>query len=146
MKRMTLAVALLAAVGVSSGGQEYANGDRQKLQGEWELVSLTIGGTEDPGLHENMDRMKVRFTADKIVTLLAGRELEENAYHLDETKKPKRMDVGMGAKGTRGSKCIYQLDGDTLKIAWTPTLDTAPESFDDKGIYVRTLRRIPRKP
>ena len=45
MKRVAMAVAVVVLAVNCAWAQEYANGDRQKLQGEWELVSLTIGGS-----------------------------------------------------------------------------------------------------
>src|SRR5262249_43166751 len=133
MKRVAMALALVAVVGVRGGAQEYANGDRQKLLGEWELVSLTVGGMENPGVAGNKDELRVRFTADKVVTFRGGKQLDEMPFKLDETKKPKRMEVGMGVNGAQGSKCIHQLDGDTLKIAMSPSkMNDPPASFDAK--------------
>jgi uncharacterized protein (TIGR03067 family) len=144
-KAVLVAVAVLAVNGLCA--QEFANGDRQRLQGEWELVSVKLNGMEAPGFPNNMDTMKVKFMADKVVTFMGGKQMEEMSYKLDETKKPKRMEVGKGVNGAQESKCIYQLAGDTLTIAASSAnMKEPPASFDAQEILIMTLRRAQRKP
>jgi uncharacterized protein (TIGR03067 family) len=141
MKRMALAVALLAVVGVGSGGQEFANGDRQKLQGEWDVVSVAVGGKEIP--LPDMGGMKLTFKGDK--TFSSHNPKEELPFKLDETRKPKRIEIAKGANGVSESRGIYHLDGDTLKIAMSMNNRAeTPASFDAQDIIIMTLRRAQR--
>lgn len=86
--------------------------DAAKLQGAWTLVALETGGKPLPD--EPVKAVKLRMTfKDGKVTTQSGGESKEGAYKLDSAKKPKEIDVTFGTKTSKG---IYQLDGDTLKL------------------------------
>ena len=39
-------------------------------------------------------------------------------------------------------KYIYQIDGDTLRIARTMNDEQRPQGFNDKGVFISTYKRV----
>jgi uncharacterized protein (TIGR03067 family) len=64
-------------------------------------------------------------------------------YRSDPTRRPAQLDLIESCGDV--DKCIYQLDGDTLKIATTifqfEGVDYRPKVFDD-NVEVKTYRRV----
>src|SRR5215213_6153695 len=134
MKRVALAVAVLLAG--AAGAQEFANGDRRKLQGDWEIVSVTFQGKEMPV--PDKGGFKLTFKGDRITS--SQGEQEEMTFKLDETKKPRAMQLAKGGQGGQEMKAIYQLDGDTLKIGMAlQNMAVMPQSFEDKELAILVL-------
>src|SRR5437773_1498525 len=92
MKRVALAVAVL--LGGAAGAQQYANGDRQKLHGEWEVVSMKFGDMDAP--EEFTKGMKVAFQGARLITTWGAHRQDEQPFRLDETKKPRQLELGKG--------------------------------------------------
>ena len=63
-------------------------------------------------------------------------------YRLDPTHKPAHLDWMPANRQTL--KFIYQIDGDTLKIAGFPHEPTKPrpQAVNDKGVTVWTYKRV----
>jgi uncharacterized protein (TIGR03067 family) len=120
--------------------------DKDNLQGTWVLVLLEDGGmkVEPPKGKETA----FTFKGDKFTTTGdPGEKDVEGTFKLDENKKPKEIDLVVPKvdkpKETETVKGIYQLDGDTLKMA-TPRASTSgprPTSFDSKEVVVTTFKR-----
>lgn len=144
MKRVVLVSAAVLVVG-SVFGQGAATGDRSRLEGDWDVVSITVGGIADPPTNDKA--MKLRFQNNKVIALETDSPKEEFTYKLDETKKPKQIEVDPVVKGGKpGFKGIYQLAGDQLKIGINvKNMGAAPESFDAKDVAILTLKRLPKQ-
>jgi uncharacterized protein (TIGR03067 family) len=112
-------------------------GDQEKIQGTWALVSGERGGKPLPD--EVVTHVKLIFSGKKLTTKNKDRQTEA-AFKLDPNKEPKEIDVDM--EGSVG-KGIYQLDGDTLKIAHGEVGDTRPKEFPKagSGLTVLVLKR-----
>ncbi len=139
MKR-TMLVAFVVGLLVAAAGADdkSAKGDQEKLQGTWALVSGEHDGQPIP--EEVAKTIKLTFTGDK-VTLLHNDQKNEGTFKLHSDKKPKGIDLDLDSGAVKG---IYQLDGDTLKIANAKPGDERPKEFPKKegsGLTVATLKR-----
>ena len=115
-----------------------AKGDKEKLQGTWAVVSGERNGKPIP--EETVKNAKLVFAADKMTIHNKDRKTE-GTFKLSPDKKPKQIDVDMDGRLAKG---IYQLDGDTLKIAHGDTGGPRPKEFSAKegsGVTVVVLKR-----
>jgi RNA polymerase sigma factor (sigma-70 family) len=106
--------------------------DKDKLQGKWAPVSIEKSGktldVEDAQVQQKIPIVvgfwALKFDGDKVTP----DEGEKVAYTLDESKKPREMDVELGGNfGTM--KAIYEFDGAKLKLCVIPKGDR-PSDFD----------------
>jgi len=115
--------------------------DKDKLQGKWVPESVEFNGntigTDDQKVREKLTAAfgfwKLTFDGDNVIP----DEGEKLQYKLDQTKKPKEIDLELG--GNVGTvKAIYEFDGDKLKMSWIRQNDR-PADFDtskSKGFLV----------
>lgn len=93
-----------------------AAGDKERLQGLWQAVSLKASGQKAPA--KDVKEFQLHFKCDKVV-FLPNTQDREHKYHIEPTAKPKAMDItpGDGAKTGERLRCaIYDLTGDRLII------------------------------
>jgi uncharacterized protein (TIGR03067 family) len=133
-------VALVLGVLVATGRAEDkpANGDKEKIQGAWTIVYGEHDGQPIP--EDAIKSIKLVYAGDKF-TLQHGDQKTEGAFKLAPDKKPKAIDMEMDGGMVKG---IYQLDGDTLKLAHGKAGDPRPKEFPKKegsGLTVATLKR-----
>src|SRR5437868_3984053 len=131
MKRLVLLTVVFAAVAAGTAGVEAGGkgkGDKAKLQGTWEVTSIQFGGKKidlPPGA-----KMAFTFDGDK-VSFDDGKMKKQGTYKLDETKKPPQIQILEGDEVKMNG--IYQIDGDTLKLAGgMGPKAPVPTSFDDE--------------
>jgi uncharacterized protein (TIGR03067 family) len=103
-----------------------AKGDKEKLQGTWAVVSGERNGKPIP--EEMVKNVKLAFAGDKFTIHNKDRKTE-GTFKLIPDKKPKQIDVDMGGQLAKG---IYELDGDTLKIAHGEAGAPRPKEFSTK--------------
>jgi uncharacterized protein (TIGR03067 family) len=137
------ALCLVTVVGVlvsTSAGQDKAGaGDKDKLKGTWSVTSGKKGGKDVP--EDLFKDIKFVFTGDKLTMQGKGKNMEWTLT-LDPTKKPKEMDVKF-EDGKIGNG-IYDLDGDTLKIAHGEIGEPRPTEFvseEGSNVTVMVLKR-----
>jgi uncharacterized protein (TIGR03067 family) len=121
-----LVVAFSLVVSVGAGQDKAGTSDKDKIQGTWKIVSGEKGGKPLPP--EVLKEVKVVFAADKVTFSHEGKS-SEHAFKLAPAKKPKEIDVEFGDKTGTG---IYELDGNTLKIAHGELGDPRPKEFASK--------------
>ena len=111
--------------------------DQEKIQGTWALASGERGGKALPD--EVTKHVKLVFAGNKITTKNKERQTEAT-FKLDPKKVPKEIDLDMDGSIGKG---IYQLDGDTLKIAHGEVGDARPKEFPKmgSGLTVLVLKR-----
>jgi uncharacterized protein (TIGR03067 family) len=96
------------------------------LQGTWVLVSGERGGKPVPA--EVAKDLRLVIAGNKM-TLQNKDRKATFTFKLKSDKKPKQIDVDMDGKVGKG---IYQLDGDSLKIAHGELGDPRPKEFPTK--------------
>jgi uncharacterized protein (TIGR03067 family) len=137
MKKALLGVAV---VGLLVAADDKKDDIKDKLKGTWEVVSMEVGGKKAPD--EAFKGQTLTFEADKVIS--KGKDKPDPAtYTIDATKKPAELDIvpTEGPQKGKTVKMIFQLDGDTLKIAGKMEPTERPKGFDDKDVVVMTLKR-----
>jgi len=115
--------------------------DLEKLQGTWNVQSMTRGGKDAPA--EEVAKHKLVIEGEKFLPQTDGKKDAEATFKLDATKKPPAIDVTN--KDGEIALGIYQIDGDTLKLAVQrpggkdrPTEFTSPA---DSEVSLMVLKR-----
>ena len=136
------AVFWVAAVMTVAGGRAdppAADPDEKRLQGTWEVVSSVDEGEKLP--HETGG--KVTVAGDKL-SLSIGDRKEEFRYKLDASKTPKWLDL-VADKATV-IPCIYEIDGDALRVRFPKGGKVRPTEFEPKkdatNVRLLSLKRL----
>jgi uncharacterized protein (TIGR03067 family) len=166
MKSFLLMMSLLAA-GTVTGvivfpmigqGQQPAKADKEKLKGEWILVTNESRGIigEIFGQVPEPDKIRmVTFSENQMTLKINGESTLIGPYQLDLTKTPKTLDLTIDLR--QGKKAtlhgIYELDGSHLKICFDSFGGARPGKFPrqaggpgEKALAVLILRRIGADP
>lgn len=113
-------VGLVALVGGAVSGQDTgAESDRQRLQGVWKPVSVTMGGTDvTAGLAQVTDGSDlITFDGDRMVSRQGG-EKKSLPFQVNPAGSPRELDVDTG-DGKAVIRAIYRLDRDDLTICFS---------------------------
>src|SRR5262245_61846033 len=126
---MFISMALVAA---TSGGDDASKKDLERMQGEWQLVSLMRDGQEQP--ERELAKMVRAVSGNDLTIVVEGAEgvaTLKSTIVLDATKNPKSMDVTRTNGPTKGqvSLAIYEFDGDLLKTCVAPPGKDRPTEF-----------------
>lgn len=132
----------IVVMGVAVANDD-AKGDREKLQGTWQAVSVEDSGRKAPD--EAVRNIKWVIAEDRITQYLGGKT-RECSYVLNATKKPGWINLTESAHTTPG---IYEVNGDSLKICFPegskgerPTaFESKPNSVNDILITLKRERR-----
>jgi len=116
-------VCLIASVDISAGWQS----NRTELEGVWNGVKSSVGDAVrmfKPG------EVKLVFEGGKLVaTGLVGRGATATVeFRIDSSHEPKEFDFTR--KPGDVAECIYELNGDELKIAVPRSTSKRPSQFD----------------
>jgi uncharacterized protein (TIGR03067 family) len=114
--------------------------DLKAIQGEWVLVAESLNGGP---IRPPRGSYTVVFDGTRSTVLAGKRVTARWEVSLDPAQQPKRMDATADGKSLAE---IYQLDGDTLTVAfrnrWNdPRRPTDFEPRDGIGIYVLTRKK-----
>jgi uncharacterized protein (TIGR03067 family) len=144
MRKLLGLAALLCLVTLQSQAADEKKADKDPLEGTWDLVSMEFMGMK----HDvpKGKEMSLTFKGGKVTKKEAGKKDEDGTYKLDNTKKPKEIDLTTPKDGkpneTEMMKAIYLIDGDTLKFAFGgPPGSPRPTAFDAKEIAIMTFKR-----
>jgi uncharacterized protein (TIGR03067 family) len=147
---MGLMLAMVALVRADGGGSSadytFANDDRVELErGEWRVVGMTSRGKELPkDLLEQRD-LRMMFKGNTLTQKgILGKDggkgpNRDSSFKLNPTAHPKEIDWSLNTKAMNLG--IYELEGDTLKIAFgrgQRPKDFSPES----AATIYTLKRV----
>jgi uncharacterized protein (TIGR03067 family) len=122
--RWLLAVVCVVVVSALRAEDKPASGDQEKIQGSWVIESVLHSGRPVPEAKDHA----VVFEGNKMKTKRGDQEVSM-AFKLDASQTPKAIDVDMGGQNGKG---IYELKGDTLKIAHGELGDPRPKDFESK--------------
>jgi len=118
-------------------------GDRSRLQGSWEVVSLITEGKGVPP--RSIKGAQLIFKGDHY-EMKGGEEEFRGTFKLDESKTPRHIDttyVDTENKEKGRALGIYELKGNRLRIAWTQNKER-PTTFTSKpgsGVRVILVKR-----
>jgi uncharacterized protein (TIGR03067 family) len=145
--RWGILATLLLPVMVRGDDDKKDNG----LEGTWKFVSLESDGEMAPPTVIEKWRWVIRDGEIHMGDAAQGEQ--KSSYKLDETKKPKTIDMTAldGDQKGKTLKCIYQLDGEILKICLPEGKQaneeqSRPTEFDGgKGRSLIVLERVKDK-
>jgi uncharacterized protein (TIGR03067 family) len=148
MLRCVSGLIMLAVAGGVVLADAKADADLEKIQGAWDIKSLEVNGKKLPAPEEGGGAF-VFSKGKKAVMKEKGQADRNGTFKIDSSKSPKELDlIGhlMGPKTDKDTEvipCIYQLDGDTLRIAVMAEGPKAgrPSGFDSKKAAILTLTR-----
>lgn len=143
---MNVALLLGVAVGVAAPGLKDPPKKGGSIVGEWEPVSLSMGGKT---LSTVPAGMRYEFTADgKWITRREGSDSKSPAleFKFDPKPSPATIDV-TSTTAARNLTGIYKLEGDTLTICWTRDSERPKEfeSPDGSRAMLMVLKRAKKK-
>ena len=144
MKWMLLPTALTVGLLVAADAKDDAvKKDMDALQGKWQLVSL-----DRDGKSADVPKDAVRVIKDDTYSISPRPGVTINGtFKIDPTAKPKTIDITQTSGDNKGktSLGIYDLDGDTLKIAWAPPGKDRPTEFksaDGSGVLYAVHKKV----
>ncbi|MEX0675880.1 MAG: TIGR03067 domain-containing protein [Pirellulales bacterium] len=135
-----LSLAALAACALLLPGlvdARAADADQEKLQGKWKVESFEFNGAPVDALKDAVRD----FKDEKYSLTPASGEVFNGTVKLDSSKNPKQIDLLLNDRTLKG---IYEIDGDTLKIAYALEGDERPTEFTskpDSGVVLATHKR-----
>ena len=113
----------------TSGFSQDAQGDKEKIQGTWKIVSLHAHLPKAELTKEALKSAKVVITGDKLAFHF-GKKIHEAHFKINPTKKPKTVDLAdANEKNGKTAPGIYKLDGDDLTLCWNATNSDRPTEF-----------------
>ena len=126
-----IAMASSLAAADDTEKQEAVKKELKRFEGNWVMVSAERNGVEAPKDFVNKVRMTIK--GDKF-TFKEGESTIEGTIVLDPSKKPRAYDASATQNGKKMSTVgIYEFDGDTLKVCYTPEGGERPKEFATKG-------------
>jgi uncharacterized protein (TIGR03067 family) len=135
---MVLAVGLLLAAGAPNK-DDLAKKDLDALKGTWKAV----GGEEDGKAvpEEDAKKFKLVVDGDKYTFTVEGVSEEQGTLKVDPGQKPKAIDVMIMSGDDKGKEQhgLYDVEGDTLKLCFSPPGGERPKALAGKEGTMATL-------
>jgi len=134
MKRYGMALCSIGLFVFAAQALADDKADKEKIQGEWSLVSLEENG-ENQKVEEGGDKhIKLKIEGEKFHVTIGSND-HDATFTVDSAKKPKTIDVTLKGGDQDGTtmKGFYELDGDNLKICiGSPQAPDRPADFKSK--------------
>jgi uncharacterized protein (TIGR03067 family) len=101
---------------VPGGGRaDEADKDADRLQGTWAVLTNESGGGKTDEEYNRRDGYRLVVAGRRLTWKSKSVGDNEVAFRLDPAKTPKALDLDV-RDGRVGNECIYELDGDRLRI------------------------------
>jgi uncharacterized protein (TIGR03067 family) len=105
--------------------------DLAKMQGDWMVVSITMGGRKLS--NDEAQTLFRTVTGNKYTIFNFNKPISKGTFKIDSTKTPKTIDsTPAGAAKSPPILGIYEFEGDTLKVCNAAPGMPRPTSFDAK--------------
>ena len=140
MRILSVMFTAMLFVALAVQAQDKKKDDHKRILGKWQLVEQHVNG------RVRKDReLTMQISATEIIFKFGDRQPFKAKYKLDPSQTPKHIDQRVGS-GSR--KCVYSLDGNTLKICGTPPGGERPPAIESKNgdrNIVRVYKRVNEK-
>ncbi|WP_165229080.1 TIGR03067 domain-containing protein [Aquisphaera insulae] len=119
--------------------------DLKALQGTWQVTSMEREGETVPA--EDFKTWGVRYEGNRVTLMDGDRVHRRGIVTLDSSRKPKAVNTwdGDGPYADQTSPGIYELEGDTLRLAFAKPGEPRPTAFTTKSgsaVLVVTYKRV----
>lgn len=145
MTRYGLAILTVGLLFFVSQAQAEDKSDKDKIQGEWSLLSREENGQNEKVAEGSNEHIKLKIDGEKFLVTI-GENNHDATFAVDSSKKPKTIDVTLKGGDQDGTvmKGFYELDGDNLKICiGSPQAPDRPAEFKSKDeAKVFTFKRV----
>jgi uncharacterized protein (TIGR03067 family) len=115
--------------------------DFESLQGFWKLIASSRDGEPEPQKAWGELNTVFEFTGHRFRHI---RSRTSYRFELHPELTPKGVDFVIVSMKNR-SPCIYQLEGDKLRILHCNSTNRRPSSFEEAGCLLRTYARFKRR-
>jgi uncharacterized protein (TIGR03067 family) len=118
--------------------KDDAKAQLEKLAGTWKLEKEVRDGEE-----KKAEDIQLVFMEEK-VTLKEEGKATAGTVKIDAAKKPAQIDITADGSD-RPIQAIFELDGDSLKLAFTLDGGARPEKFESKSgskVTLATFKRV----
>jgi uncharacterized protein (TIGR03067 family) len=107
-------------------------GDLKKMQGDWKSMTYIAEGKKWSAKERETVRLSVKGDAG---TFRLGMTTVHGTYKLDESAKPRTLDILLTSGPDKGKKklAIYEFKGDTWRICVGPVGGKRPTAFASKS-------------
>jgi uncharacterized protein (TIGR03067 family) len=121
-----IAVVVLIA---ANPDDDAAKKDLEKLQGNWQLISMERDGKKTP--QEDAKKITLTIQGNKFVLRKDGEVISEGTMSLDPTRKPKEIDETITTGPNKGKvfSAIYEIDDEHHKICFAAAGKERPTAF-----------------
>jgi uncharacterized protein (TIGR03067 family) len=140
---LCLLAALLALPSLGSDAPKEYDGaaEADDIRGTWRLTAIELDGRGRP---LPFDEVMIYHAGNYTAEFENGRTIRRGNYRTDPAHTPPHLDWSPFHDGkVQVLRMIYQIDGDTLTIAFrTDDQSRRPEGFDDKKLGFWTYRRV----
>jgi uncharacterized protein (TIGR03067 family) len=125
-----------------------AKAEMKKMEGTWTFEKSVANGMEGIPA-EDLKKARLYIKGDKRTIKVEEEVLAESQYTLDPSSKPKKITIKVLTGGLEGKelKGIYELEGDTLKIA-VGLEGEMPKDFESKegsNVLLQVFKRVKEK-
>ncbi len=116
----------------------------EKLQGTWSVASAEENGKEQAD--EKSRKLTIMIKSDIFSFKFEGQpKTLDMKLKLDPSSEPKAVDLASTIRGGQVSYGIYELEGEELKVCWSRSGKSRPDTFSTKSGDDRmflTLKRV----
>jgi uncharacterized protein (TIGR03067 family) len=135
MLRTLLVLVVVVLLGADKKEPEI-KGDLKKLQGVWKATSIIYNGDDLSADDDGKIKLTIKGTTGTLdAAKMVKSEYAKITLKLDESTKPKCLDVTIAAGGQKGVtlESIYKIDGDKLTICTKVLGMDRPTKFESPG-------------
>ena len=139
MRRTMLLLSALVVLALLGSDSRKEYDDRTVylgIEGTWRLTEI---GTKDWRINAPVQRVET-FRDETCTFKWDDGDTWRGNYRIDSTHKPLHFDLI--PIGGRSLMYIYQIDGDTLRMAHFANLQERPQGFSDEGVSIETYKRV----
>jgi uncharacterized protein (TIGR03067 family) len=143
MRRLCLPLAALLVLPLlgSDAPRGYDGAtEADDIQGTWEFTRYEYGGRAARAPHF---RDVTTYRGGTFTTARGDGDTIRGSYRLDPASKPSRLVKCpvVGPQQGRATQLIYEVNGDTLRVAELFDADGHPQGFKDRGVVVLVYTR-----
>ena len=136
MQQALLSVVVVGCLLSGQGAGDARKQAREKLQGNWKATEVISGGKKAAV------EVRMAFQGDKVAMVVQDGGGFSGTFSVDPEKAPATLDVTHGPEGSKVTVlAIYELKGDTLRLAVGFFADKRPKSFSDDKTIVYNFKK-----